>query len=145
MEEMYCLLFKTTLYTQLRSFQFKINHNILYTNEKLHKIGKSQTSLCENCNKEIETLTHLFVNCEKISHFWKQVLEIIKPYGIKQLDEKYIILGVPADEHKNNIVNHIILEAKYYIYVCKLEKAIPNFKHFKNRLKITENTHRFKN
>ena len=33
-EQIYSIPFNTTIYTKLRAFQFKINHNILYTNEK---------------------------------------------------------------------------------------------------------------
>ena len=41
--KVYCIPFNATIYTKLRSFQFKINHSILYTNEKLHKVKLSDT------------------------------------------------------------------------------------------------------
>ena len=44
-EQIYCIPFNATIYTKLRSFQFKTNHNILYTNEKLHKVKLSDTPL----------------------------------------------------------------------------------------------------
>ncbi len=61
LKEYYGIPFRTTIYTKLRSFQFKVNHNIIFTNEKLHKIGYVSSNLCTFCNKHIETLTHLFV------------------------------------------------------------------------------------
>ncbi len=139
-ERIYSIPFKATIYTKLRAFQFKINHNILYTNEKLHKIKLSESSLCSLCNDEIETLTHLFVDCCKVQIIWKNVIEhLLQPFGVTLLTKKDIVLGFDTKDQQNNVINHIILETKYYIYVCKLEKCIPNFCRLKNRLKITEN------
>ena len=39
----YSVPFMSTLYTKLRSFQFKICHNILFTNEKLFRVGITTT------------------------------------------------------------------------------------------------------
>ena len=140
--EMYSIPYCATIYTKLRAFQFKINHNILYTNEKLYKIGKVESPLCCMCNTQIETLVHLFVECEKIKTFWEKTSELIHPYGIDEINTTEIILGILTNERTNNMTNHIILEAKYYIYVCKLEKIMPNFARFIKRLKITENIER---
>ncbi len=137
--EMYSIPYCATIYTKLRSFQFKINHNILYTNEKLYKIGKVESPLCCMCNEQVETLVHLFVECEKLKSFWKKTAELLHPYGIEKINTTDIILGILKNESTNNITNHIILEAKYYLYVCKLEKILPNFARFTKRLKITEN------
>ena len=67
---MYSIPFKATIYTKLSAFQLKINHNILHTNEKLHKIKISDSPLCSLCNDEIKTLTHLFVDCCKVQIIW---------------------------------------------------------------------------
>ena len=100
------------------------------------------------CNKT-ETLTHLFYGCEKIHGFWESTTKnYLEPYGICEINKENVILGFDTKEKQNNIINHIILEAKYFIYVCKLEKKVPVFNRFKNRLKITESIERqiaFKN
>ena len=142
MKYFYELPFRTTIYTKLRSFQFKVIHNILYTNEKLHKIGYSDTSSCTFCKKNTQTLLHLFVECENIRPLWKQITdELLQPYGIKRLSNKDILLGILV-EKQNNVINHIIMEAKYYIYTCKLEKCLPIYNRLINRLKITESIER---
>ena len=72
----------------------------------------------------------------------------MEPFGILEINKNDIIFGIEIKDHQNDVVNHIILEAKYYIYVCKLEKNVPIISRFKNRLKITENIERniaFKN
>ena len=71
---------------------------------------------------------------------WRDVIEnLLQPFGVTNLTNSEIILGFMTTEKQNSIINHIILEAKYYIYVCKLEKCIPLYSRFKNRLRITEN------
>ena len=111
----------------------------MYTNEKLYKVKISDTSLCTFCKNETETLAHLFADCNKVTKIWKEVTEkLLQPFGVKSLSKKEIILGFDTTANQNEIINHIILEVKYYIYVCKLEKRNPSFDKIKNRLKITE-------
>ena len=49
----------------LKDFQFKINNKILVTKTFLHKIRKVEDNLCSYCNREPETILHLFVECDK--------------------------------------------------------------------------------
>jgi len=140
MKFFYSIPFRTTVYTKLRSFQFKINHNIIFTNEKLHRIGIKDSPNCSFCNSHIETLPHLFAECEIIKNIWENIInDLLPPYGIRNLTTENILLGIILKEKQNNIINHIILEAKYYIYVCKLEGSVPSYNRLINRLKITEN------
>ena len=139
MKEYYGIPFRATIYTKLRSFQFKVNHNIIFTNDRLYKIGYVSSDLCTFCNDYSETLCHLFVECNKIKELWSQVTQtLLSPFGIEQLSEKDILLGIICRENQNNVINHILIEVKYYIYMCKLEKTTPVYSRLKNRLKITE-------
>ena len=52
--------FKTTLDTKLREFQYKILIRILYTNNMPFKFKKVNYPLGEFCEKELETIEHLF-------------------------------------------------------------------------------------
>ena len=82
---------------------------------------------------------HLFVECNKVTNVWKEVIDkLLQPFGVTNLTKSEIILGVETTPEQNEIINHIILEVKYYIYVCKLEKCNPLFNRIKNRLQITE-------
>ena len=63
---------------------------------------------------------------------------MLQPFGVKTLSKREIILGIDTTSNQNEIINHIILEVKYYIYVCKLENRNPSFDRIKNRLMITE-------
>lgn len=48
---------------------FKIFHNILYTNEKLHKFGILDSDLCSFCNSGKEDMVHMFLRCERLKDF----------------------------------------------------------------------------
>ena len=135
----YSVPFMSTLYTKLRSFQFKICHNILFTNEKLFRVGITTTDKCNICKKEVETLSHLFVTCDHVKLLWKKIEEnLLSPFGVDVLTEVDILLGVKTTDKLNPIVNHIILETKYYIYMSSLSEQRPIYQQLKNRLKITE-------
>ena len=74
-----------------------------------------------------------------MTNVWQEVIDkLLQPFGVTNLTKSEIILGVETTPEQNEIINHIILEVKYYIYVCKLEKRNPSFDKIKNRLKITE-------
>ena len=79
-EKIYLLPFKTTLDSKLREFQYKILNRILYTNKMLFKFKKVDSPLCDFCEKELETIEHLFFHCTKVCTFWddlKVVLNIL--------------------------------------------------------------------
>ena len=64
------------------------------------------------------------------------------PVRNRKTVEKGYSSGNITWKKQNNVVNHILIEAKYYIYICKLEKSIPTYRRLKNRLKITESIER---
>ena len=74
-----------------------------------------------------------------MTNVWQEVIDkLLQPFGVTNLTKSEIILGVETTPEQNEIINHIILEVKYYIYVCKLEKCNPSFNRIKNRLKTTQ-------
>ena len=76
-----------------------------------------------------------------MTNVWQEVIdELLQPFArdVINLTTSEISLGVETTPEQNEIINHIILEVKYYIYVRNLEKSIPLFNRIKNRLKITK-------
>lgn len=69
--KIYSLPFQVALDTYTRDFQYKILNRILFTNSKLFKLKLVESSLCSFCDKNEETLEHLFVFCE---HFLERNL-----------------------------------------------------------------------
>ena len=59
-----------SLETKIREFQYKVLNNIVFTNEKLFKIKMIDSPQCTFCKNEIESLEHLFYNCEITRSLW---------------------------------------------------------------------------
>ena len=73
-ENAYKLPFLVTIETKLRSFQFKFNHLIFYTNKTLHDRKMTlDPPLCTFCKTEDETLDHLFIDCPSIQPLWNEL------------------------------------------------------------------------
>ena len=57
--------------TFVRSFQFKLLDDIIFTNARLAKIGYVAHDTCTFCEVESETVYHLFYQCPLTYLFWK--------------------------------------------------------------------------
>ena len=76
-ENTYRLPFLCTTETKLRAFQFKFLHRRIATNDFLRKIGIKQVDSCSFCDDTMETLVHLFWDCNYSKLFWKNTLHWI--------------------------------------------------------------------
>ena len=61
-KDTYELPFKVTVESKLRSFQFKIIHNIIPTNLSLYKMNIKEKPQCEHCLFQNENLVHVFLS-----------------------------------------------------------------------------------
>ena len=68
-EALYILPFKVTRKIKLSMFQFKINHHILYTRDKLFRAKIIENDEFQLCGVS-QTLEHLFVECRHIQSLW---------------------------------------------------------------------------
>ena len=55
--------FLTTKNTKLIMLQFKINHNIIYTKDKLKKVNLISNDVCHLCEREKHTIKHMMLKC----------------------------------------------------------------------------------
>ena len=136
-ENIYKLPFLSTIESKLRSFQFKINHNIYYTNEKLKQVRKADTDLCSFCNEEKETLLHLFVDCRHIKDLWIFSNDLIqRTSSIPALTDQQKILGIPeiVNSSQFDVVNHIAIVVKHFIHICKHKNQEPSVPRLKERI-----------
>ena len=129
---------KTTEDTKLRWFQFRLLHNILTTNLSVSKFKPNQSSLCEFCKKEKESIKHLFWECTHVQQFWKDVEQkvternpLAKNFKVK---ENLILFGVEDGFVTDTICDLILLLGKFFIYRCKVQKTILSFKYFLREL-----------
>ena len=140
--EIYHLPFKVTIDCKLREFQFKILHNILYTNARLSKmnIPTVDNALCSFCKNKEETLLHILHDCQHVQLFWEAFFMLWGQKLKLRVRPKIwqIILGDPK---LSSIVNFLLLIGKRYIYICRCKKTLPKFtayKRFVNSIQKTE-------
>ena len=72
-EKVFSLAFNVTLESKLREFQYKILNCILYTNEKLFRLGLTDSPCCAFCQEDIESIEHLLFSCKVSFKFWQHV------------------------------------------------------------------------
>ena len=111
----------TTCNTYLRSFQYKILHNILFLNKKLYLSGITKSTLCFYCNSNDETPIHLFCECSSTKSLWLQLnRHFHSDLKFPELTPQTAILGMLNDSVSNiHLINHILLLFKLYLQISK--------------------------
>ncbi len=120
-DEMWPNLFTVALKSALdiptRSFQYLLLHRRLPTNKFLHRIGLINSPNCTFCKENVESLLHLFYECEQVKRFWTHVenfMNIICDSDLS-LTKFSIIFGCNIFD-PDPFINYIILLGKSYIY-----------------------------
>ena len=62
-DTIYSNIFTSTIDTKLRNFQYKYLFRIIPTNKRLFTQNIANSNLCDFCNMDIETIQHLFWEC----------------------------------------------------------------------------------
>lgn len=102
----------------LKDFQYKINTKILVTKSFLYRINKIDNNRCTYCNNHIETIQHLFAECNVVKQFWQLLKDwiMVNTNLNLQLDDKSIIFSY---HNQHEILNFVLILAKQYIYKTK--------------------------
>ena len=143
-----CNIFKniktTTLCTKLRSFQFRLLHNSIPTNDKLFLWGITESDKCTFCNIETETIIHLIWDCPTAKHIWSQLTSWIKNVSnrtIKVTLKNIIFCGLAPKAM--DCVNTICIVVTQYIYSVRCLKKIPNFACLKSKILDAHNLEKY--
>ena len=134
-------IFKATLDTKIRTFQFKFIHRRIATNAFLFRIGIKSSSICNFCRKEDQNLIHLFFKCLVVRTFWNDVNKwLIEQFVI------YVLISILdicfGFQTRNDFINTIIFYGKYYIFKCKYIDKMPIFNNFQKELMFLEKVER---
>ena len=108
--------------TFLQSFQYKIIHRYFPCKYNLNVWKIESNNLCDHCNA-IDTLSHYFAKCPRVELFWGY----LKKWFLRNFEFVInftpldILLGIPNFDRNVDIdiLNFVILYAKYFIYTCK--------------------------
>ena len=126
MEEAFINIRLVTENRKLRSFQYRLLHRTIILNKQLCLWKMKNTSLCNNCNKEIESLEHFFWECETAKRVWKWVREICMKLFKDEITidyERVMLNGI--NSKPNHVYNFVCLTAKHWMYVNRcLDKKL---------------------
>ena len=131
-EKVHCTNFFCTNDTKLRSFYFKIFHKSIGLNEFLFRIKRVESPNCIWCNKNVESLIHLFCECEKVTPIWLfltyKISQFVSNLNVTNFEK---LFGVTNDK----FITYLFLLLKYHIYSCRFTDKLPNIDMFKSSVK----------
>ena len=89
---------------KIKQFQWKCVHNIIFTERKLQRIGRSNGK-CKICNSNEEDQKHLFIGCRYTIRIWEEIMNDINENLIKMNKQGRNITEEDMTE-ENIIWNH---------------------------------------
>ena len=96
--------------------------------------------LCSNCNEEEETPIHLFHSCLKTKRLWNKLRQYFSQFiNIPHSAPKSSILEVFDNNQHSELINHLLLVFKFYIYSARNTKQL-NFDNLKITIKKIKET-----
>ena len=132
------ICFYSIVDNNIKWFQYRILHRIIGVQEALFKYKISDSNICRLCLNSVETIFHLFAECEISNTLWQNLLSWIHSSTGKviQLDKSVKLLGFLRPATYFWPLNFILLITKYYIFskARKLEQL--NLHQLLNILKI---------
>ena len=115
-KKIYQNIFNFTNDTKLIWFQYRIIHRILATNKYLHAIKIKNDPLCSFCSIDVETIDHLFFECDTIRQLWLNIQEWINLKTNENLSISLCDVLFLRNEKKFCSLNICIVLVKLYIY-----------------------------
>ena len=132
-------IYITTGDVQLRWFQFRLLHRLLPTERYLYLRKLAQDPICNFCDSEEQTICHLFFDCSVSGKFWEELVTDFKAKcnhcSNLRISKEFILFGHTSTFHSDKVFNTVILLAKFFIYKCKLNNTLPNYKNYLTYLK----------
>jgi hypothetical protein len=121
------LPFNCCKYTKYQSFQYKIIHRIFPCNEWLSKMNIKASGQCSFCEQK-DSIQHHLIQCPKTLLFWKMFYKwwnSLNVPRISDIDMTNILFGHPEKCKLTDVLNYVLLIAKYHIYKQKQNNSQP--------------------
>ena len=118
--------FHCTKISKLLEFQFKLIHRRLSTNSFLKKINLIDNDLYSFCQKEQETLIHLFWNCTVTFVFWQEFENWLlkeKPTLMFDLSPSFV-LGLKPQVFKTKHHYFLLTVVRFYIWTSSKKRPM---------------------
>lgn len=121
---------------------FQTINDVYPSNHFLHKRFNWENNTCGFCERDIETVEHIFFECEHVLEFWLAFRSwmLTKQITLQQLNWMSVKVRVQLKEKNLDfLVNNLIILGKHYIHRCKFLKVKPHINGWKNELNIYKN------
>ena len=122
---------------KIKLFYYYIVRGTLRTNRTIHHHVDNISNLCTFCDQNVETIMHLFWECQVVRTFY----EVIK----EKMDEDYpifrgtftlktFLFGI-REEKMYSTQNFYALHLKRYVWIARCKKVLPEYYSFFNWFK----------
>ena len=129
--------------TSVWSFQYRVLNFILSTNDKLFKIGLSDSDKCSFCGTYTEDLYHLFFNCSFVQTFWN-----VFTVWWFDLSGEYLTLSLKDSMvgllQRNDLLNYLIILEKLTIWECRKNNTSLIFRLFLHKVEVKKEVEKIK-
>ena len=116
----------TTKITKYRDFQYRLLLHKINDNVTLKQWKLCEDEECSFCNREKDSLVHMFYECSKIQIFIETMNELCKTTKEEyKLDRQTFLLSMVV-EKQGHIINFICTHMKQYCYRNKCAGKIPS-------------------
>ena len=139
--KIYILPRLVTLDSVLRSFQYKVLHNVLFVNQKLFLFRTVSSPLCSFRNREEEINLHTFYYCIFTKALWNDLKNSFEGFlQLPDLTPQSAMFGfLDINTNVYLISNHLLLIFKFYVYKARTIKEV-NFNILKRKRKKVQET-----
>ena len=129
----YLVELKSTNVIKVRKFQYKFLMRIIPTYKFLSKCHITNSTLCEFCNMEIETVSHPFRECIYVQGFWTLLRNFLNQCQMNiDIDFKTMTFGLCHKINNKSVqVKNFIIFSSQTVYLSKqTSKNYTNFLSF---------------
>ena len=89
-QQIYLSAFDNCKDNTLHNFYFNFLHRNIATNKFLLMCKLVESSLCNFCNMEIDSIEHIFWSCQQTQIFWNKLFKWLNEIGIDIAQEMYL-------------------------------------------------------
>ena len=125
---------------------FRIIHNILDTNEKLHKFKIIDSPNCALCRAESESVSHLFIDCPMVNDLWRLIVSKLENvYSDFDTDQWRVTTllgaGLPSKNLPGILIDYIFNCYKNTIWIARCALLDTNSAIINHSIKISDLFH----
>jgi len=115
----------------LHSFRYKVLNSVLFTNDRLCKIGYISNPNCTLCHQLTEIISHILFSCSLSNSFWHKVNGKIlsKIESCRGLSLTYCDVIVGSFEVMD-LFSYIVILGKPFLWTCRCKETLPSLGHF---------------